>query len=751
MIRYPAAALCALCVALPAAAQSVQAEAVSPLVLQTAASLPPALRPSVAALTEVPAVWGLLQGSDSVRLTGVPLGPSRTVNLQLQRMDPFTADAVVVEVAQDADGHLVERTIPRPQGDFFSGMVEGDPSSRVMIAHSVAGTFGFVQDAHGTAIISSGPFGGSGPVLSYQMAELPEGAINWKEFHCSADDLAPAGPVFTGHHGEDEGGVAGGNPCRQVRVAVETDYEFSAVFGGNTSASAAYAATIFAGCYTIYQRDLQVLPQVCYLRLWATSIDPWNAASSGAQLSEFQGFWNSNMSSVNRNVAHFLSARGLGGGVAYLSALCGTSAYGVSGNLSGFFPYPMQDNNGQNWDIMVVNHEIGHNFGAPHTHNYCPPLDECPPSAYWGSCQTQQVCITNGTIMSYCHLCAGGLANVQLNFHPQNIASMSDYLNSSGCNLLGSAVPPVGTDDVLTVPNGLTSDIDVLANDLPYNCESVSIATAALQPGSSATLTILPGAGPNGRDLVRYQPAAGFTGQDTFKYLLRDPANQLSQLISVTLSVQGLRTPENPINTLPALAVGYYALTSPTVLPNFDALNAYASSTAPTINYPSTNGVFAGSGRSDNVGARWTGWVFAPVNGFYTFSVNSDDGSRLLVGTTVVVNNDGLHGMQEVSGTIGLLTGWHAFTVEFFEAGGGAGCIVQMQGPTMAKAPIPEANLRHGGQPNVYDMNHDGVVDGVDLGIFLGSFGITGTGADFNRDGQVDGTDLGLLLGAWSS
>lgn len=49
------------------------------------------------------------------------------------------------------------------------------------------------------------------------------------------------------------------------------------------------------------------------------------------------------------------------------------------------------------------------------------------------------------------------------------------------------------------------------------------------------------------------------------------------------------------------------------------------------------------------------------------------------------------------------------------------------------------------------DFNCDGVVDGYDLGRFLGYWGIGGgyTCADFNNDGIVDGDDLGVLLGAW--
>lgn len=48
------------------------------------------------------------------------------------------------------------------------------------------------------------------------------------------------------------------------------------------------------------------------------------------------------------------------------------------------------------------------------------------------------------------------------------------------------------------------------------------------------------------------------------------------------------------------------------------------------------------------------------------------------------------------------------------------------------------------------DLNNDGVVDGADLGLLLGVWGMIDSDADLNGDGTVDGADLGLLLSAWT-
>jgi hypothetical protein len=48
------------------------------------------------------------------------------------------------------------------------------------------------------------------------------------------------------------------------------------------------------------------------------------------------------------------------------------------------------------------------------------------------------------------------------------------------------------------------------------------------------------------------------------------------------------------------------------------------------------------------------------------------------------------------------------------------------------------------------DLDGNSVVDGADLGLFLGSWGLSGVAADLNQDGVVDGADLGILLANWT-
>jgi hypothetical protein len=51
------------------------------------------------------------------------------------------------------------------------------------------------------------------------------------------------------------------------------------------------------------------------------------------------------------------------------------------------------------------------------------------------------------------------------------------------------------------------------------------------------------------------------------------------------------------------------------------------------------------------------------------------------------------------------------------------------------------------------DLSGDSVVNGTDLGLLIGDWGLTGENlaADLNKDWRVDGADLGIFLQNWGS
>ncbi len=80
---------------------------------------------------------------------------------------------------------------------------------------------------------------------------------------------------------------------------------------------------------------------------------------------------------------------------------------------------------------------------------------------------------------------------------------------------------------------------------------------------------------------------------------------------------------------------------------------------------------FLGFEREERFGLQFTGFVRVPESAVYTFYLTSDDGSELVIGGQVVVDNDGYHGTQEKAGMIALEAGWHPITVRYFQAWAG--------------------------------------------------------------------------------
>jgi hypothetical protein len=123
-------------------------------------------------------------------------------------------------------------------------------------------------------------------------------------------------------------------------------------------------------------------------------------------------------------------------------------------------------------------------------------------------------------------------------------------------------------------------------------------------------------------------------------------------------------------------------------LPDFDSLETVDTFVADNIVIPEAT-------REEDYGLTFTGYVKVPADGVYAFSINSDDGSRLFVADTMLVDNDGLHGDYEMTGLIGLKAGYYPFTVLMFQGKGGKALGVSIAGPSLKKQKIPLDMLFH--------------------------------------------------------
>jgi hypothetical protein len=399
-----------------------------------------------------------VSAKEPVTLQDFPFIPGATGNLLLERFDIVSPDGRLL--VQGPDG---EASFPLPRGAHFEGHLEGEPDSRVYVG--VPGDFLVAILQTSAGLVYVGPDGPSaGPVQhvvrrsdSVRNAELAP--LEWR---CDSDELSPV-PFGPRSEGVPPAGLlsALSRPSaaslsalatttqKDAAISIETDQELLAKFGGNVAAMTNYVTTLLAQMSVIYERDVSVHLTVNRIQAWTTT-DPYVRTDTRGQLDEVGDWWHANRpkASYPRTIVQYLSGKPVTGGIAWLDVLCMSDfsqnshwggGYGVV-QINGAYPSNL-------WDLVASAHEMGHNFGSPHTHCFSPPIDMCYASE--GGCYSGSVVNPGplgGTIMSYCHLLAGGFANIDLRFHQRCITEqMLPEINSVACLTTLPSSPPVAS------------------------------------------------------------------------------------------------------------------------------------------------------------------------------------------------------------------------------------------------------------------------------------------------------------------
>jgi len=243
-------------------------------------------------------------------------------------------------------------------------------------------------------------------------------------------------------------------------VAVDTDSLFmSQLFGNNTTSATNWIAKMFNTMNTMYEPDLNVVlaQGTTFLRVGS---DPYVAASDvpadSVDLDVFGSYWKANYGSVKRSFATLLSGRGpcsscgsgctscSASGIAWIDQYCqngflangGVDLVGSYSVVQVFANLPIDPN--ADIAARLTGHELGHNFGADHTHctnkttGVYPvasnTIDQCYNGEGSSGCFAGvQACPAGGkgTIMSYCNVgaCAGTQNLLQFNSTQINAAA----------------------------------------------------------------------------------------------------------------------------------------------------------------------------------------------------------------------------------------------------------------------------------------------------------------------------------------
>lgn len=417
-----------------------------------------------------PALLSLAVG-ERIALDRWPVAPGIARTMVLTRTEVYAPDARIVAIG--AGG---ETEIPRSSWMFFRGR---DPAGLTRLAVAVDPATGALR---GRTTSERGTFELAPPAAwtggRHRLA-APEGRGTDGEprrWDCGEEQLSlePSVPLAASARRDALSGRTALAPfTRYAVVAIDTDNEFMNLkFGNSTTNAVNYIANLFNRMNLIYERDVQLhlLQGYTILRL-STVTDPYvqnsNGNASSSEVNELRSYWNANYGSVQRIVVALLSGKqpdqNSASGIAFTTStpsstvLCSSSGY----SFSKVFRF-QEDTSA--WDVLITAHEIGHNFGSPHTHCYSPVADMC----YSGQCysgptscpgvQAYNGHTSNGTLMSYCHMlgCPGGDTLV---FHPR---SLSEYMNgnislASACIFNGSVAPAGPSVSGIVPPNGSTA------------------------------------------------------------------------------------------------------------------------------------------------------------------------------------------------------------------------------------------------------------------------------------------------------
>ena len=375
----------------------------------------------------------------------LPDGAGAASKIRFERVDFLAPGARIVVV--DANG---EHDLPKSTRIEFIGKSDsGDVRIALAFDPGATSVSGVGTSPRG-AFVVRGTAAASGLALHSVPLEstYPPGVV---PRIIPSDDALPSGnPMPTDLELKLGPSTPAGGGSVSAVVAVDTDNEFmSERFSNNTTAAANWIADLFATMNVMYQRDLNVtlLQGTTMLR---TATDPYTETGSpanGDELDEFGTYWQQHYSNVDRDFAMLLSGKSTSGnsasGIAWINAYCATQSQGGSYSINQIFT-----NSQVSVDLSarIVGHELGHNFGAWHTHctnaaNGGAPtgsntIDQCyngeaGAGCYSGptSCPSSGPGAPAGTIMSYCNVagCGSDHQNV-LVFHPTQVSTLSTLI-----------------------------------------------------------------------------------------------------------------------------------------------------------------------------------------------------------------------------------------------------------------------------------------------------------------------------------
>ena len=248
---------------------------------------------------------------------------------------------------------------------------------------------------------------------------------------------------------------------RTFRVAISASGEYTQFHGGTKADALAAINATLTRVNGVFERDLAITLQLIDNTDLVIYTDPDNDPYTGSLSSEVQNTLTNVIGEANYDIGHLFNQQNntLDGNSGFIGAVCKN---GRKGSAYATLSSPV----GDAFDIDLVAHEMGHQFGANHSFSYI------------SEGTTVQVEPASGTtIMGYAGITGNNnvINNSDDYFHYISVVQIIDYLKTVSCGetqVLSNTPPtltslidysiPKGTAFVLTGEANDTDALDVL-------------------------------------------------------------------------------------------------------------------------------------------------------------------------------------------------------------------------------------------------------------------------------------------------
>lgn len=406
----------------------------------------------------VPLLTTAVGAAATVELVHFPIAPQQMGSVVLRRLRSV--------VDANTQFYIGNNPAPMPAVQRYVGTVRGESASKVFLCIVGTTVIASVERGDGT-VYTLAPALGKSSSTNYVMANEVYSSNAALPLACNAENASAhlhreQAEVLSAKHPR-----ALSDKLLEVKVAVEADTRFFQQTGGTVEKATAYLVSLLSLASVVYEDEVKTTFYLPWIKIWTDNpADPYQVNGDGYALApKALDYWQKNHEDVQRDLVHVLTAGG-GGGIGYLFPLAnggGTTTLCTNSGLGASSPFADHTfpTLAFTYGVYIVAHEMGHSFGAVHTHKcfWNPPLDTCMTQDD-ATFQAGDACYTlpitpranSGSIMSYCagvNKAQGKGYGLEMTFLPPVASYMREQVEQAAC-----VVEPLKPTVVLTAPRG---------------------------------------------------------------------------------------------------------------------------------------------------------------------------------------------------------------------------------------------------------------------------------------------------------